>query len=119
MNPSISLDINTKGSDTANPSDTATRISKLKPKWRERMKALRINSPLIGRMVWEASPGIVIASVGYRLLAALIPLGMLLVTERIINGIDAYTKHQAQLPANFWWLVVTEFLLAALATVLV
>ena len=120
MNPSIGLDINTEaGNDSSQASDMSAKNSKLTPKWRERMKALRINSPLIARMVWEASPGIVIASVGYRLLASLVPLGMLLVTQRIIDGIDSYTKHQAPLPAHFWWLVVTEFLLAALATVLV
>jgi ATP-binding cassette subfamily B protein len=52
-------------------------------------------------------------------IASLIPLAMLAVTGKIIEGIHAYTSHQKGLPHYFWWLVAAEFVLAALSTVLV
>jgi ATP-binding cassette subfamily B protein len=89
------------------------------PKWRERIHALRNNSPLLFRMVWESAPRVVIGSLGARLIASLVPLAMLAVTGTIIEGIHAYTSHQEALPHYFWWLVAGEFVLAALSTILV
>jgi ATP-binding cassette, subfamily B, bacterial len=89
------------------------------PKWRERLRALRTNSPLLFKMVWESAPGIVVGSLGARVIASLVPLAMLTVTGTIIEGIHAYTSHQKALPHYFWQLVAAEFILAALSTVLV
>jgi ATP-binding cassette subfamily B protein len=89
------------------------------PKWGERLKALKTNTPLILRMVWEAAPRVVVGSVVARFSAALIPLAMLAVTGFIIEDIHTFISHQAPLPGNFWWLVAGEFLLASLASVLV
>ena len=84
------------------------------PKWRERLKALRSNTPPIVRMVWESAPKVVVASLSARLVAALIPLAMLAVTKLIIDAIYAFLSHHKALPADFWWLVVLEFVLAEL-----
>jgi ATP-binding cassette, subfamily B, bacterial len=95
------------------------KAATLSPKWRERLQALRNNSPLLFRMVWESAPGVVVGSLSARVIASLIPLAMLAVTGTIIEGIHAYTSHQKGLPHYFWWLVAAEFVLAALSTVLV
>src|SRR6202050_5041819 len=89
------------------------------PKWRERLKALRSNTPSIIRMVWESAPKVVMASLSARLIASLIPLAMLAVTNLIIDAIYALLSHHKALPAVFWWLVILEFVLASLGTILV
>ncbi len=89
------------------------------PKWRERLRALRSNTPLLFRMVWESAPRVVVSSLAARVIASLLPLAMLAVTGTIIEGIHAYTAHQKALPHYFWWLVAAEFALAALSTILV
>jgi len=88
------------------------------PKWRKRLKALCSNTPPIVRMVWKSAPRVVVASLSARLVASLIPLAMLAVTKLIIDAI-ALLSHQHALPANFWWWVVLEFVLASLGTILV
>ena len=70
-------------------------------------------------MVWEASPQIVAANVGVRLVVALLPLAMLAVTKVIIDSIYQYTAYKTALPAYFWWLVGSEFALACISTILV
>jgi len=88
------------------------------PRWSERLRALRNTLPIF-RMVWEASPQIVVANLSVRLVVALLPLAMLAVTKFIIDSIERYTGHQTALPGYFWWLVFAEFALACLSTVLV
>src|SRR6201999_3489713 len=56
------------------------------PRWRERVAALK-NMPPIFRMVWEAAPGVIVASLTCRVLVALIPLAALYVTKVIVNDI--------------------------------
>src|SRR6266702_683232 len=70
-------------------------------------------------MVWEASPRIVVANVGVRLIVSLLPLAMLAVTKVIIDSIYNYTANHTPLPAYFWWLVISEFALACISTILV
>src|SRR3984893_11887677 len=89
------------------------------PKWRARLKALLSNTPPIIRMVWESAPKVVVASLSARFVASLIPLAMLAVTKLIIDAIYAFMSHHKALPAYFWWLVVLEFALASLGTILV
>jgi ATP-binding cassette, subfamily B, bacterial len=104
-----------------NSVDTATRqgIKEPSPKWRERLKALRLNTAPIIRMVWESASKVVVANLSARLVAALIPLAMLAVTKLIIDAIFNLLSHHKALPTHFWWLVVLEFALASLATILV
>src|SRR5580700_5703961 len=89
------------------------------PKWRERLKTLCRNTPPIVQMAWKSAPRVVVASLSARLAASLIPLAMLAVTKLIIDAIYALLSHQHALAANFWWLVVLEFVLASLGTILV
>jgi ATP-binding cassette, subfamily B, bacterial len=88
------------------------------PRWRERIRALRNTLPIF-RMVWDASPQIVVANLSVRLVVAVLPLAMLAVTKFIIDSIEQYTGHGTALPGYFWWLVSAEFALACLSTVLV
>jgi ATP-binding cassette subfamily B protein len=88
------------------------------PRWRERIAALK-NFPPILRMVWEAAPKVIVSSLTCRVIAALLPLAALAVTRVIINDIVDLTTHRNVLPANFWWLVVLEFVLAGVAGILV
>jgi ATP-binding cassette, subfamily B, bacterial len=87
------------------------------PRWRERIAALK-NFPPVLRMVWEAAPKVIVCSLACRVIAALLPLAVLVVTRVIINDIFNLTTHRNALPANFWWLVVLEFVLAGVAGIL-
>jgi ATP-binding cassette, subfamily B, bacterial len=88
------------------------------PRWRDRLNALRNTLPIF-RMVWEASPRIVVANVGVRLIVSLLPLAMLAVTKVIIDSIYRYKADHTALPTYFWWLVAIEFALACISTILV
>jgi len=70
-------------------------------------------------MVWDAAPGIVLTNIGVRLIVSLLPLAMLAVTKVIIDSIYRYTANHTALPSYFWWLVVLEFALACVSTILV
>jgi ATP-binding cassette subfamily B protein len=91
-----------------------TQPQSLSSKWRERLNALRNFRPL-GKLVWEAAPGIVVAELVIRAVTGLLPLAMLWVTKFIIDDVT-YRVHA--LPSYFWWLVVSEFALACLSTIL-
>src|SRR6202158_1675519 len=84
--------------------------------WQKRILALK-NVPSLFQMVWVAAPLVVISSVVCRLLAAMVPLGILAVTRLIIDAIFRLNSHHTPLPGMFWWLVVLEFGLASLAMV--
>ncbi len=84
------------------------------PKWGERFAALK-NIPPVLRMVWEAAPGVITASLICRVLVALIPLAALAVTRVIVNDIVDFRSQGGSLPHNFWWLVGLEFALAGVA----
>jgi ATP-binding cassette subfamily B protein len=88
------------------------------PKWRERLQALR-NIPPVLRLVWEAAPVVIVCSLAFRVIAALVPLAVLKVTQVIIDAVYNYTAHGKALPHSFWWLVGLEFALASFAAVLV
>jgi ATP-binding cassette subfamily B protein len=85
------------------------------PKWRERLTALR-KVPPVFKMVWTSAPGVVIGSLLVRLIVSVVPVGVLWVTRVIIDSIYRHMSHHAALPKYFWWLVVAEFVLAAMAT---
>ncbi len=95
----------------------ATEAAPPHPKFRERMKALK-NIPPVLRFIWDASPKIVVSEVSLRVIAALMPLSMLAVTRVIIDAIYQHTAHQTPLPSSFWWLVLSEFVLAGVAATL-
>jgi ATP-binding cassette subfamily B protein len=84
--------------------------------WKKRIKALK-NLPSLFGMVWAAAPIVVLSSLICRLLAALVPLGILAVTRLIIDSIFRLTSNHTPLPGAFWWMVSFEFGLASLAMI--
>jgi ATP-binding cassette, subfamily B, bacterial len=86
-------------------------------RWRERLKALG-NLPPVLKIVWDAAPLAVAATMAARVLAALAPVGMVYVLQWIINGVDDFVHHKAALSPHFWWWVGLEFGLACLLTVM-
>jgi ATP-binding cassette subfamily B protein len=86
-----------------------------KQDWHDRFNSLK-NVPPIFRMVWEAAPGVVAASLFCRLTAAVLPVTMLLVNRRIIDGIVKSTH--SNLPTGFWGLVALELGLACLVIIM-
>jgi len=84
--------------------------------WQQRFRALR-NIPPVLRIVWASGPRVISAGLALRLLAALIPLGMLSVSRVIIDDVVA-TTHARPLPPGFWRLVALEFALAVAGAVL-
>jgi len=65
--------------------------------WQTRIRALK-NMPSLFGMVWAAAPLVVLSSVVCRLLAALVPLGILVVTRQIIDSIYRLTSIHTPLP---------------------
>src|SRR5215467_1443506 len=81
--------------------------------WEERMLALR-NVPPVMKMFWDSAPPYVSFSLLFRLIIALLPLGALLITRLIVNGVVAHVSHTGPLSKHFWWLVAGDFILAGL-----
>src|SRR4051812_24246942 len=90
------------------PAASTSQSQNPTPRWRERVSALK-NMPPVLRMVWEAAPSVIVASLTCRVLVALIPLAALAVTRVIVNDIVEFRQHQTALPHNFWYLVGLEF----------
>jgi ATP-binding cassette subfamily B protein len=85
--------------------------------WRERVSALR-NVPAVLRIVWEAGRAVVVLGIVFRVIASVLPLGLLWITALIINIlVQAHTTHQA-VGTRLWWLVAGEFSLAVFGSVL-
>ncbi len=84
--------------------------------WQERIHALK-NIPPLARIVWQSGPAVVSGNLSFRIAAALVPLAMLAVSKRILDGVQAHFAAKP-LPELFWWWVGAEFVLAALAGVL-
>lgn len=84
--------------------------------WEERVSALR-NVPAVMRMFWDSAPTSVALSLVFRLVTSLMPLGILLATRLIINGVVAHVARHEELPQHFWLFVVAAFLMAGLSVV--
>jgi ATP-binding cassette subfamily B protein len=85
--------------------------------WQERISALR-NVPAVLKIVWDSGPAVVVFGLVSRVFASLMPVGLLWITRLIIDGINnAIHSHQA-VKSGFWWLVVGEFSLAVLNSIL-
>ncbi len=85
--------------------------------WRDRFKALR-NIPPALKIVWEAGPRVVASGITFRVLAALIPVGVLVVSRWIIDAIVNVVKGHQPVSRVFWWMVGLEFGLALVGTIL-
>lgn len=86
------------------------------PSLRERLRALQNVPPVLG-MIWKAAPKAVFGGVLFRVLVAVVPAGVLLVTKYIIDAL-VRLRSGAALPHYFWWLVAAEFALACTAMIL-
>ncbi|HEX8985565.1 MAG TPA: ABC transporter ATP-binding protein, partial [Bryobacteraceae bacterium] len=84
--------------------------------WQKRLHALE-NVPPLASIVWQSGRGVVAGGLLCRLLAALIPISMLGVSKRILDGVQAHTTGRP-LPPEFWYLVAAEFVLAACGALL-
>ncbi|MGA9543728.1 MAG: ABC transporter ATP-binding protein [Candidatus Sulfotelmatobacter sp.] len=85
--------------------------------WRERISALR-NVPAVLRIVWDSGRTVVVLGIVFRLIASLLPLGLLWITKLIIDIlVRAHTTHQS-VGTRLWWLVAGEFSLAVFGSVL-
>jgi len=78
--------------------------------WPQRVRTLK-NLPPILKLGWKTGPGLITASVGLRLTAALIPVAMLWVGKLIIDRIWAYRESHLSSP-GMWYLLAAEFILA-------
>lgn len=84
--------------------------------WRERLRALRNIPPLLS-IVWNSGPGVVSGGAVCRVAGALIPLSMLAVAKRILDGVQAHSTGHP-LPPGFWYFVAGEFGLAVLGSLI-
>jgi ATP-binding cassette subfamily B protein len=80
--------------------------------WKERFHALKNIPPLLS-IVWNSGRGVVSSGIFCRVCAALIPLSMLAVSKRILDGVQTHSSGHP-LPNGFWYLVAAEFGLAIL-----
>jgi len=84
--------------------------------WRERIQALH-NVPSLVGIVWRSGPAVVCGVLACRMIAALMPVGILAVAKRILDAVQAHYSGMP-LPSFFWDLVGIEFGLAAIAAVM-
>jgi ATP-binding cassette subfamily B protein len=85
--------------------------------WQERITALR-NVPAVLKIVWDSGPGVVVFGLVARVVASLLPVGLLWITKLIIDGINHAVNTHQPVSHGFWWLVVAEFSLAVLNSIL-
>jgi ATP-binding cassette subfamily B protein len=68
------------------------------------------------KIIWQSGPGVVSGVLFCRLLAALMPLGILAVSKKILDAVQAHFSGHP-LPPHFWWLVGADFALTALGAI--
>jgi ATP-binding cassette, subfamily B, bacterial len=85
--------------------------------WHERISALR-NVPAVLKIVWDSGPGVVVFGLVARVFASLMPVGLLWITRLIIDSINNAARSHHPVQRGFWWLVVAEFALAVLNSIL-
>src|ERR1700691_3697964 len=85
--------------------------------WQERISALR-NVPAVLKIVWDSGRGVVIFGLVSRVFASFLPVALLWVTKIIIDSINSAVNGHHPLRPGFWWLVVAEFSLAVLNSIL-
>ena len=85
--------------------------------WDERLAALRQVPPVL-KIVWQSGRAVVSLGIAVRIVASLLPIGLLAISKLIIdNLVNIVARHQP-VPVRFWWLVVAEFALALSGSVL-
>ena len=82
--------------------------------WKERVNALG-NLPRLFRLVWQTSPGLMIANSVLRIARSAIPVAILYVGKLIIDQVVGLTKGGGGGARHLWELVALEFGLALLS----
>jgi ATP-binding cassette subfamily B protein len=82
--------------------------------WNNRTAGLK-TLPRVLRFLWEAAAGVVTGAILLRISSAVIPLGILFVSKRIIDML--VNKHSGAATGSLWMLLAIEFALVACATV--
>ena len=85
--------------------------------WRQRFQALRNVPPLL-KLVWQTSPGLCLATLTLRLVAAFVPLAMLWIPKLIIDLVVRAIRHQTIDNVLIWKLLAIELALAVLSDAL-
>jgi ATP-binding cassette subfamily B protein len=85
--------------------------------WTQRFRALRNVPPLL-KLVWQTSPGLCLATLTLRLVAAFVPLAMLWIPKLIIDLVVRAIRHQTIDNTLIWKLLATELALAVLSDAL-
>ncbi len=86
-----------------------------RPPERNRTAGLKTLPRIIGFM-WEAAPRVVVGAILLRITTALVPLGVLLVSRRIIDML-VNKRTGASTAGSLWVLLILEFLLVAIASI--
>src|SRR5690348_5566562 len=97
--------------DASGPPGPEPDVPSERSAWRTRLRALR-NVPPVLRIVWESGRGTVVAVIAARVVAAMIPLAMLAVSKRIVDGVVMAARSPGHVPDSLWWLVALELALA-------
>jgi ATP-binding cassette subfamily B protein len=84
--------------------------------WQERLSALR-NVPPVLKIVWQSGPGVVTFGIVARIIAALLPIALTYIPKLIIDILVQLLKMGGPAPVRLWWLVLAEFGLAVLASI--
>jgi len=85
--------------------------------WNERLSALRQLPPVL-TIVWQSGPVVVFLGILFRIIAALLPIGLLAISKLIIDNITGVIAHQQPIRPVLWWLVAAEFGIAACSSIL-
>src|SRR6266567_1832739 len=84
--------------------------------WQERLSALR-NVPPVLKIVWRSGPGVVTFGIIGRIIAALLPIALTYIAKLIIDIVNNSLKSHQPVPELLWWLVLGEFGLALLGSI--
>jgi ATP-binding cassette subfamily B protein len=84
--------------------------------WQERLSALR-NVPPVLKIVWQSGPGVVTFGIVARIIAALLPIALTYIPKLIIDILVRLLQTHEPVPVRLWWLVLAEFGLAVLGSV--
>jgi ATP-binding cassette subfamily B protein len=84
--------------------------------WRERLTALGNVPPVLG-IVWRSGPGVVSFGIAARIVAALLPIALAYIPKLIIDILVGLLQTHEAAPRRLWWLVLAEFGLAVLSSI--
>ena len=65
--------------------------------WNERVAALRQLPPVLN-IVWQAGPTVVFLGIAFRIVTALLPIGLLAISKLIIDNIVGVVVHHQPVP---------------------